>query len=237
VRAAPAAPGAPSNRVQYTVLAVLSLMTLASAGVLSLSNGAFFRPYFGPVNPLLAAGLVIALGFVCLRFLHSRGWFEIFAGRATLEGVMLSAALAALFAAVIIVVDLKAPFPLDMNVPPPQSFLFYPAIGHVAEIVFHALPLSLLLILLGPRLKKPGSTTLAWSCMVIVSCLEPIFHLSAESSGKTLSWAEIFVGPHVFLFNLLQLWVARRYDFVSMYSFRLVYYILWHIVWGYARLV
>jgi hypothetical protein len=227
----------PTNKLQYAVLSALSLMALASVGVLSVSNGAFFRPYFGSINPLLAAGLVIALGFVCLRFLHSRGWFEIFAGRATLRGVALSAALAALFAVVIILVDLRAPFPRDMNVPPPQSLFFYPAIGYVAEIVFHALPLALLLLLLGPRFKKPGSAGLAWSCMVIVSCLEPIFHLSTESSGKPLSWAEIYVGPHVFLFNLLQLWVARRYDFVSMYSFRLVYYILWHIVWGYARLL
>lgn len=28
----------------------------------------------------------------------------------------------------------------------------------------------------------------------------------------------------------------KRYDFVTMYTFRLVYYLLWHIVWGVIRL-
>jgi hypothetical protein len=27
-----------------------------------------------------------------------------------------------------------------------------------------------------------------------------------------------------------------RYGFLSMYAFRLVYYLHWHIVWGYLRL-
>ena len=28
----------------------------------------------------------------------------------------------------------------------------------------------------------------------------------------------------------------QRYDFMAMHAFRLVYYLTWHIVWGYARL-
>lgn len=40
-------------------------------------------------------------------------------------------------------------------------------------------------------------------------------------------------GLHVFLINLSQLMIFKRYD---LYSFRLVYYIFWHIVWGYMRL-
>jgi hypothetical protein len=30
--------------------------------------------------------------------------------------------------------------------------------------------------------------------------------------------------------------VFRRYDFVTMYSFRLFYYAYWHIAWGVIRL-
>ena len=33
-----------------------------------------------------------------------------------------------------------------------------------------------------------------------------------------------------------ELLIFKRYDFIAMYAFRLVYYLIWHIVWGYARL-
>lgn len=35
---------------------------------------------------------------------------------------------------------------------------------------------------------------------------------------------------------LLQLHVFRRFDFVSMLSLRLVYYVYWHLIWGAIRL-
>jgi hypothetical protein len=38
------------------------------------------------------------------------------------------------------------------------------------------------------------------------------------------------------LINLCQLLIFRRYDFISMYTFRIAYYMLWHVLWGYARL-
>ena len=34
----------------------------------------------------------------------------------------------------------------------------------------------------------------------------------------------------------LQLYVLRRFDFASMYTFRLIYYGYWHIAWGVIRL-
>ena len=44
--------------------------------------------------------------------------------------------------------------------------------------------------------------------------------------------AVAYVGLHVFLINLIQLLIFKRYDFVTMYSFRLVYYLFWHMRWG-----
>lgn len=44
-------------------------------------------------------------------------------------------------------------------------------------------------------------------------------------SQTSLSWAEAYVGLQVFAINLAQLSVFRRYDFISMYSFRLIYYV------------
>jgi hypothetical protein len=40
----------------------------------------------------------------------------------------------------------------------------------------------------------------------------------------------------VLVFNAVQMSIWRHYDFVSMYTMRLVYYLQWHIVWGSVRL-
>lgn len=149
--------------------------------------------------------------------------------------MVLAATLATLFAVAVILIDLRVVFPY-VHVPPPQSLWFYPAMAFAAEIVFHALPLALLLVVLSPLSKTLDSNRLVWWCCLLTSCLEPIFQMGWGFSKEPFSWADVYVGLHVFAFNFLQLYVFRRYDFVSIYAFRLVYYIEWHIVWGYVRL-
>jgi hypothetical protein len=41
----------------------------------------------------------------------------------------------------------------------------------------------------------------------------------------------------IYVINLQQLRIFRRFDFTSMYAFRLLYYLFWHILWGNLRLV
>jgi hypothetical protein len=205
-----------------------------AVGVLSLSRGALFKPYFGSMNPRLAIAMTVVLGFASLGFLRVRDEFQIYAGKTTLQGMILSAKLSTLFAVAVILVDLSVHFPRDLNVPSPWSLLFYPVIAYVAEIYFHALPLALLLIFLRLLFKKPDTNGLIWLCILLSSFLEPFFQLGwSEHISRGL---QIYVGLSVFAFNFLQLYVFRRYDFVSMYSFRLVYYLYWHILWGYFRL-
>jgi hypothetical protein len=56
------------------------------------------------------------------------------------------------------------------------------------------------------------------------------------TSAQPFSWLVVYVGLHVFVFNLVQMVVWWRYDVVAMSTMRLVYYLQWHIVWGYVRL-
>jgi len=219
---------------RYLAVAILSLGAIGFTGILSFSPSPVFQPYFLSIPPLLAVTVVSVLGVVSLGFLSSRRWFEMALRRESLRGAAWSSAFATLFAVVIILADLVVVFPYQ-HVPPPQSLLFYPTMAYVAEIVFHTLPLSILLGLLGPMFKDRSPTGLIWFCIVLSSCPEPIFQLNWKSSEIPLSWADAYVGLHVFAFNVLQLSVFRRYDFVSMYACRLVYYIEWHIVWGYVR--
>ena len=126
--------------------------------------------------------------------------------------------------------------PEDVNRPFPDSLLFYPTIGFVAEIIFHVLPLTLLLFLLTTLFKGLTFEQLIWPCVFIVALLEPIFQTSFSLSEGYPWTAVIFIALHNFLFNFIQLTLFKQYDFVTMYSFRLVYYLLWHIIWGVIRL-
>ncbi|MFO0698604.1 MAG: hypothetical protein U0236_05200 [Nitrospira sp.] len=222
------------DRRGYRAVAILSLGAIGFTGILSLSPDPLFQPFFKNIPPLLAVSIIGVLGVVSLGFLSSRGWFEIHSRQESLRGVAWASAFATMFAVVIILADLFVIFPYR-HVPPPQSLLFYPTIAYVAEIVFHILPLSILLALLGPLFKGRDSTKLLWLCIVLTSCPEPLFQLSWRASEATLGPADVYVGLHVLAFNLLQLSVFKRYDFVSMFVFRLVYYLYWHVMWGSVR--
>jgi hypothetical protein len=195
-----------------------------------------FQPYFGSIPPLLAIALIAVVGVVSLGLLRSHGWFQISTTAGTVRGVVFAALGATLFGIEVVVADLIIRFPANINVPLPQALLFYPVMAGVAEVSFHALPLALLLIGLRPLGKKLDADTLVWFCILLVSLPEPIYQMGMGLSAKPFSWTDVYVGLHVFTFNLLQLYVFRRYDFVSMYSFRLIYYVYWHIIWGYLRL-
>jgi len=232
-------------RQQYAAFGALSLAVVALTGILTLlqdtitkpylgiipgNPAGFFQPFIGSVQPLLAITLVAVVGVASLGLLRSRGGFEIYTMRGTLRGVAVAAAIATAFGIVMIVADLTfSRQPADINVPPPWSWLFYPVIAYAVEILFHVIPLALLLAVLGPLFKQLNMPGLVWLCILLVSLLEPLVQ-------TRLLGMSAYVGLHVFAFTLAQLYVFRRYDFISMYTFRIAYYVVWHIIWGYLRL-
>jgi len=225
-----------SNRMQYLVLAGLSIGVIGLAGILYFSDNLLFRRIICIVNPLIAFSTMMFLGVILFSFLLYQGWFSIIK-RENLAGLFRYSGFAALFVIVSILVDLKVGFPADMNIPFPKSLLFYPAIGFLVEIVFHVLPLTVLLISLTTIFKDISYTSILWICIMIVALLEPVFQVSLMiTSSHFPLWALCLVWLNIFMFNLSQLLIFNRYDFISMYSFRLVYYLFWHIGWGYLRL-
>ena len=224
-----------SERHQYLVFLSLSLVIAILTGVLYNRNAPIFQPFFGRINPLLAILVIVLLGTILSTSLLSRGWFIIYkAGE--FKGLLVAACLAGLLGLGIILVDLIAVFPADVNRPFPDSLFFYPIFGFVVEVIFHMLPLALLLFLMTSIFKGIDFDKAALLCILIVAFLEPIFQTILGFSRPYPSWVTVYVFMNIFLINLLQLLIFKRYDFVSMYSFRLVYYLIWHIVWGYVRL-
>jgi hypothetical protein len=210
---------------------------LIGAAALSASGSEAFAPYFGPLHPLVAVPIVVIPGGVALLFLRSGGWFEIRrVGASAAEGLRVAAAVAGVLTIPVIVVDVLGGFPPGINVQLPGALVFYPVIGLVAEMVFHVLPLALLLGTLGTLLRsRLGEAKTVWVAMLLASAIEPVFQVVA-ARGESPTWAVTYVGLHLTAFNLLALAIFRRYDFLTLYAFRVVYYLGWHILWGWARL-
>jgi uncharacterized Tic20 family protein len=219
---------------QYATYLSISFVALIFIVILLPSSGAYFRRFFGELNALIVVVLASIIGAVAIWLLQEKYNFVLFMGKGTIQGLKLSAVLASVLAIAIVVADFFIRYPEDTNVPIPQALLFYPAVGFVAEIIFHVLPLALLLIFLNPLASWIGKERVVWLGILVVAALEPTFQVLFE--GKSFTWGSAYTWIHVFAIAFLQMYVFRRFDFVSMYSFRLVYYGYWHILWGVIRL-
>jgi hypothetical protein len=219
---------------QYAAYFALSLVALLFVVVLLPSSSVYFRRFFGEMNAIVVTVVASIVGAASLWVLQSNYGFVLLRGRMTLRGMMVSAALATVLGVAIVVADLIIRYPQDTNVPVPQALLFYPAVGFVAEIVFHILPLTVLLLMLKLLAGRIGGEQVTWIGIVLVAVVEPTFQVLFGEKGFT--WGAVYTWVHVFAIAFLQLYVFRRFDFVSMYSFRLFYYVYWHILWGVIRL-
>jgi hypothetical protein len=225
-----------TERLQYRVYLGVSLVVFSFTFVLYLSERRVFQRFLGSIDPIAAFLIVIVVGFILLSFLLTKKGFVIFE-KENLMGLLRFAGLAALLGVIMIIVDTQIIFPADLNILFPQSLLFYPAIAFFVEILFHVVPLTLLIALMSSTLKNLHLNTISWISIAIISIAEPIYHsMGMMSSEHFPVWAVAYVGFHIFLINFFQLLIFKKYDFISMYSFRFAYYLIWHIGWGYLRL-
>ena len=125
-----------------------------------------------------------------------------------------------------ILIDLAIPFPRDINVAPPGSFLFYPAIALVAEVALHLLPLAVLAVAI-----SRGRVS-AWMFLPVV-LVEPALQAFFSIDAGLQSW---LVFGNVSLISAAQIWIFRKYGFSAMFGLRLSFYFFWHVLWGTLRL-
>ena len=223
------------EKLQFAIFVILSLGILAFTFILSLSNPISFQRFIGEINPILFISLVFLLGIILFTFLLSKSWFHIYRGE-FLGGMFRYSIPVFFLAAAVILIDLNFRYPEDINVLFPKSLLFYPIMAYVVEILFHVLPLSLLLILLPKIFKNLNFQKIVWFSIIIISALEPLYQGVLGTPNDFPIGIKIYFGFHLFVFNFLQLYIFKRYGFLSMYSFRVIYYILWHVIWGFLRL-
>ena len=225
-----------TERLQYMVYIGLSLVILIFTSVLFFSDSQVFQRFLGNIHPIKAFLAAISLGFLLLSVLLTKKWFAIFE-TGSFPGMLRFSGLAALLGVIMILVDTRIIFPAGINIRFPQSLLFYPAMGFFVEILFHVLPLTVFTVTLNSILKSLNFNTIVWISIFIISVAEPIYQMMDMVSSKQFPWwAVAYVGVHLFLFNVIQMMLFKKYDFITMYSFRLVYYLFWHIIWGPIRL-
>ena len=218
----------------FPIFLILSLIVLFIVFLQLPASLEDFRRFFGRIHPLVLYLILPMVGAAALWVLQSRFGLLIFRGRSTLQGMGWAAVLATLLGAAIITADYFLRYPENMNISYPRALLFYPAIGFAAEIIFHLLPLTLLLLALNPLAGHLGKEKVVWLAILLTAVSEPVFQV--VFAGEALTGRNLYTLFHVFLIAFLQLYLFRRFDFLTMYSMRLFYYFYWHILWGVLRL-
>lgn len=194
-----------------------------------------FRPYFGDLPPLLTATLICIFGFGAFYILNAFYRFEIYKSGIYGKSFRYAILFSIPFMIAVTLADLLLQFPKEINVSLPMGALFYPAIGYIAQIALHLVPFTILLILSESISKWWSVERRIWLSIILTASIEAIFQISGFI-GDGVSALGIFIGIHLFLFGLAELYLFKRFDFVTMYLFRLFYYSYWHILWGEQRL-
>lgn len=220
---------------QYIIYLGSALFASLSAAILNWSGSRYFDKFLLNVNPIVVIVIAGILGVIFLSYLTQDGRISIYKQENPRE-LFIFIVIAGLFAFFAMAIDLKVNFPRDLNVPFPESILFYPSIGFLVEIVFHIVPVALILfsVKLLPLNMNPDKVI--WVAIFFAALIEPTFQMLAGFSQDYPLWVYVWIWIHVFIINLMQLVIFKRNGFFVMYFFRVTYYFFWHIVWGHIRL-
>ena len=136
-----------SKRYQFKILAFLSLSIALLGTILYSRDQVIYERILGEMHPLLALQFIILGYFLLFLFLLSYTPLRIYQNK-DWKAYGLLAGISLIFGLEVIAADLWwAEYPLDLNVAAPDSLLYYPVMGFMAEAVFHLLPLTFFIFL------------------------------------------------------------------------------------------
>ena len=219
---------------QFRIFLAVSLSILVLTGILTVRDRTTYSGFFGSINPLLVVTFIIITGHLLMARLLATTTLRIYT-EASKVRLLFIVVIPLVLCVGIVWVDAQGVFPQHLNVAFPHSLLFYPSMAYVVEILFHILPLTLVVVIINVVFRPRIQTTTMLISMLVVALIEPIFQI-LNFGREYPAWAIVYVGVNILVINCLQLWLFVKYDFVSMYAFRLMYYLLWHIIWGVLRL-
>ncbi len=188
-----------------------------------------FEPFFGGLDPIGVMTGVAVVGVVAMAHLQGTTDFAVLGPGAWRDVVSIIAWAVPLLAAAAIGADLVFRYAEDTNVAMPDALRFYPAIAVFVEIALHAVPIAVLVAILG---MPTGLDATFWRIAIPVALIEA----AVQAVYATSMGTSVFSAVHLMVFGVAQVWIFWRFGFMWMLGFRLVYYSLWHVVWGVARL-
>jgi hypothetical protein len=214
----------------YAPWAAVSGVATLGAAALEATGFHGLQRFLGPLPPVITVATAGAAGLGALMFLENRGFWRSSTDSETVRGIVIATAAAIPCAALAIGVDVARGFPKDTNLEWPEAWLAYPAIAVVAESAFHLLPLTGLVWLTRLHVTDLRLDGTAWVLVLSTASAEPVAQVALGSAQRA------FVVPHVFIIGVVQLLLLRRCGYLSMLCFRVSYYVIWHVLWGRARL-
>jgi uncharacterized protein YhhL (DUF1145 family) len=214
--------------VLSAVAAFVCLSALQLTGVVDLGR------YLGPTAPIASVAFVLISGVLCLWYLQRTERLKIFSSPIRRAGLRMAALMVVPFAIGITVIDLAHPFPEDINVALPAALAFYPAIGLIAILALHVMPFAFLLGI--GRLVAGGRVAewWVWVSILTTASIEAVFQAVGSAGSPAVVVA--YVAVSLYLFGVVELVLYRRFDYLTMFTFRMLYYAYWHVGWGALRL-
>ena len=188
-----------------------------------------FESFFGKVNPVVAMIGAAVAGVIAIAYLQGSSGFAVVGPGGGRDAASVIARAVPLLALVAIGADLVLRFDEDANVAMPDALGFYPAIAVFVEFLLHAVPIAILVAILGAPTRLDATF---WRIAIPVALIEAVVQAVYATSIGT----SVFSAIHLTVFGVAQVWVFWRFGFIWMLGFRLGYYALWHVVWGTARL-
>lgn len=188
-----------------------------------------FERYLGAMHPTAVMVAAAIVGVVAMMSLQGASDFAVLGPGAWNGAVTVIAWSVPLFAVAAIGADVVFRYAEDTNVAMPDALRFYPAVAVFVEITLHVIPIALLVAMLG---MPSGLDVTFWRIAIPVAVIEAVLQAAFAPSIGT----SIFSAVHLMVFGTVQVWIFWRFGFVWMLGFRLLYYAVWHLAWGAARL-
>ena len=226
----------PQREFPFTAMLVGSVAVIACLYLVLLSGDVDLGLYFGNVSPVLSVAIVCAIGVLVLYALHKYSGFSVYDPYKFRKGIPVAVALVCPFMIIMTIVDVALRFPPDINVALPTAIVFYPAIAYVAQIALHVAPFAILLASTTLIFKSRSTTWCIWLSITIASAIEATFQAVSSSDGHGLSIIAGIVAVILWLYGVAELYLYRRFDFATMYAFRIFSSGYWHLLWGNLRI-
>lgn len=197
----------PSQAAALQLSLLAPILFLGAAGVF-LSIGSSMTP-----NPLsgegargqLRAAILsgLLLGIVATALDHTSGFSKVLANQLKIDSIHIA-------------------FPASLNV--------YTAGAIAVECLYRFIPVAFLYTLIARvTLGGRGEAFVFWTLGLLSSLLEPLSQAPLAGSEPNLVWALFAL---IFLFNLSEVALWRRYGWVAPLVARLTFYYVWHVALG-----